>query len=116
VADQRGCPTAAPELARAILHVLQSGTQAWGTYHFCQPEPTTWCAFAEAIVAEAKNRHWPLRVRHVLPIATGDYPTPAQRPANSVMNCSKLETTFGYTIPPWHGSLAEVIDELSARK
>lgn len=112
VADQHGCPTSAHELARGIMHMLQSGIQAWGSYHFCQPEATTWHGFATAIVAEAGKQHWPLKAQHVVAIQTGDYPTPARRPANCVLNCSKLESVFGYTIPPWRESLNAVIREL----
>lgn len=112
VADQRGCPTAAAELARGILALLEQGSEAWGTYHFCQPEPTTWHGFAEAIFAEARRQGMALRIRQVDAIATSDYPTPAKRPANSELNCEKLESTFGITIRPWRESLKEVIKEL----
>jgi len=112
VADQHGCPTGSGELASGIMHVLECGRDAWGTYHFCQPEPTTWHGFAKAILDEARRQGVKLKVNHVKPIVTSEYPTPATRPANSVMNCSRFESTFGFRIRTWHESLAEVIATL----
>lgn len=108
VADQHGCPTSAGELARGIMHVLESGKSEWGTYHFCQPEPTTWHGFAEAIFTEARRQGVALNIQTVNPIATSDYPTPAARPGNSVMNCSHFEDTFGFKIRPWYLSLIHI--------
>ena len=114
VADQRGCPTAAGDLAEAILHIAQrikAGDElAWGTYHYCGAGSTTWHGFAEAIVqlaAPALGRSVP-----VIPITTADYPTPAKRPANSVLDCSKIRTLLGIEPRPWRESLKEVIAEL----
>jgi len=112
VADQHGCPTSAAELARALIHVIEYGEVAWGTYHFCQPEATAWHGFAEAIFAEAKQQGMPLRVQSVKPIAIAGYPAPAARPANSVMDCGHFKTTFGFKIRPWKESLANVMKEL----
>jgi len=113
VADQRGKPTAAAELARLILAVLPGAEGQWGTYHLAQPEPTSWHGFAEAIFAEAGAQGMQLRVRSVRPIASEEYPTPAKRPKNSVLDCAKFETTFGLPIRPWRESLKDVIRELS---
>ena len=114
VADQRGCPTAAGDLAEAILHIAQrikAGDElAWGTYHYCGAGSTTWHGFAEAIVqlaAPALGRSVP-----VIPITTADYPTSAKRPANSVLDCSKIRTLLGIEPRPWRESLKEVIAEL----
>lgn len=112
VADQHGCPTSAAELARAMIHVIEYGDVAWGTYHFCQPEATAWHGFAEAIFAAAKQQGMPLRVQSVKPIVTAGYPAPAARPANSVMDCGHFKTTFGFRIRPWKESLANVMKEL----
>jgi len=112
VNDQRGCPTCAGELASGILHALESGVEAWGTYHFCQPSPTTWHAFTGAIVAEAGRQDWPLRSVRILQVSARELGLPAKRPANSVLDCTDFETTFCYTIPAWSASLDTVIRDL----
>lgn len=114
VADQYGCPTSAAELARAIYAILDHGVEQtdWGIYHFCQPQQTTWFAFAQAIFNEAGEQGMDMKISKLNAIGTADYPTPAQRPANSVMDCSKFSRTFGFTIKPWSESLSEVFKEL----
>ncbi len=114
VADQRGCPTAAGDIAEAILSIVQrikDGTDIeWGTYHYCGAGGTTWHGFAETIVqlaAPALGRTIP-----VVPITTADYPTPAKRPANSVLDCSKIQDRLGIQPRPWRESLQEVMTEL----
>ena len=114
VADQRGCPTAAGDIAEAILSVVQRikiGAEVeWGTYHYCGAGSTTWHGFAEAIVqmaAPALGRKVP-----VIPITTADYPTPAKRPVNSVLDCSKIRDRLGIQPRPWRESLQEVVAEL----
>jgi len=95
VADQHGCPTSAEELARGVYAVLEAGwnDENQGIYHFCQPEPTTWHGFAKAVFSEAENQNMGLKITTVNAITTSDYPTPAKRPENSVMDCRKFEST-----------------------
>jgi len=112
VEDQHGCPTSAAELARGIMAVIERGEDAWGTYHFCQPEPTTWYDFSIAVFDEARKQGMNLKIKQIMPIATSDYPTQAVRPGNSVMDCHCFESTFGFKIQPWRESLAEVIAEI----
>lgn len=114
VADQHGCPTSAAELARAIYCVLAQDLHAsqWGTYHFCQPVPATWFSFAQAIFDEARDQGMPVKVKTINAISSSDYPTPAQRPVNSVLDCSKFMKTFAFKIRPWQDSLSEVIRAL----
>jgi dTDP-4-dehydrorhamnose reductase len=112
VADQWGCPTSAADLAEAMLAIAgQLAGRRWGTYHYCGEGAATWHAFAEAILAEAR-KHTPLAAEQVEPIATAQYPTPAKRPANSVLDCSLLAKTFRIQPRPWRESLAHVISEL----
>ena len=115
VADQHGCPTSAAELARAIYAVLDKNLndQYWGVYHFCQPDPMAWFGFAKSVFNVAREQGLTLKIKTVNAITTDDYPTPAKRPANSVMDCAKFEDTFGYTIRPWRDSLVEVVKELN---
>jgi dTDP-4-dehydrorhamnose reductase len=112
VADQYGCPTSATDLAAAILDMagkISSGNR--GLYHYCARGAASWYEFALAIFEEAR-RYDTLRVCRVLPIATSDYPTPARRPANSVLDCHKVEETFHVARHPWRQGLHRVIKEL----
>jgi dTDP-4-dehydrorhamnose reductase len=113
VADQTGSPTAAADIAVAIAVVTQqtaAGNRRWGTYHFAGGGAVTWHGFAEAIFAEAAP--WRGPPPRVEPITTADYPTPARRPANSVLDCTKIGDAFGITPRPWRAALADVIREI----
>jgi dTDP-4-dehydrorhamnose reductase len=114
VADQRGCPTAAADIAAALIAIAESierGEARWGTYHFAGDAAISWHGFAEAIFESAVPR---LAPRPKLePIATKEYPTPAQRPMNSVLDCRRIEQAFGVSPSPWRASLASVIQELT---
>lgn len=112
VADQFGKPTSANEIATVIYQMLTSNQQAWGMYHIAQPDVISWHGFAEAVFIEAKQQGVKLAVSDVKAIATENYPTPAKRPANSELDCSKLEQTFDLKITSWAASLSEVIKEL----
>jgi len=112
VADQRGKPTSAREIARVIYEVLNSNNQTWGIYHLAQPNAVTWFDFAQSIFDEAKQRGFSLRVKKVNAITTADFPTPAKRPENSELDCNKLEATFDIELRPWKESLVEVIKDL----
>jgi len=112
VADQRGKPTSAREIAHTIYMMLTSNKQAWGTYHLAQPEAVTWFDFAEKIFDHARVRGVRLKLAKLHAITTKDYPTPAKRPANSELDCAKLERVFDLNIKPWEESLSEVIKDL----
>ena len=115
VADQYGCPTYAADLAEAILEIAaQIGEQRdiiWGTYHYCGKGVTTWHGFAEKIFDLARE-HCSLVVKEVVPTTTAEYPTPAKRPFNSVLDCSLITKHFGISSKPWPESLAKMIDRL----
>jgi dTDP-4-dehydrorhamnose reductase len=116
VADQRGSPTAAADIAAALVAVaarLGEPDPPWGTYHFAGGGVTTWHGFAVAIFELAAPRLG--RAPRVEPIATADYPTAARRPANSVLDCAKIARAFGVAAPPWRQSLARVVAELVER-
>jgi len=114
VADQRGCPTAAADIAAALAALvgrLARGEElAWGTWHFAGEGETTWHGFAEAIFDLAEPV-WGRRPT-VRPIATTDYPTPARRPANSVLDCAETVATLGIAARPWRDALAAVVGEI----
>lgn len=110
VFDQIGSPTYARDLAKAILHVIQQVNSQhldWatlsGVFNYSNEGVTSWYDFAKAIF-ELKNI--PCKVS---PIESSEYPTPAQRPPFSVMNKSKIKTTFDLEIPHWRDSLREML-------
>jgi dTDP-4-dehydrorhamnose reductase len=107
VNDQSGCPTWAGDLAGAILHIaaaLFRTPSPWGTYHCSNRGETTWYGFAESIF-ELAPQDQGLRVQEIHPIPTEDYPTPAERPRSSVLDCARIHRTFGISLPPWRESL-----------
>ena len=113
VADQTGSPTSAADIAAAIAGVvrrLAAGGAQWGTYHFAGAGAVTWHGFAEAIFELAAPWRGPPPL--VEAIATAEYPTPARRPANSVLDCRRIGEAFGIVPRPWREALAEVIREL----
>jgi dTDP-4-dehydrorhamnose reductase len=116
VADQHGCPTAAADLATALIAIAQridQGAADWGTFHFSGAGSLSWCQFAEAIVELADGiGAWPRGARPgVEPINSDQYPTPARRPMNSVLDCRKI-AAFGISPAPWRPSLTAVVHEL----
>jgi dTDP-4-dehydrorhamnose reductase len=109
VADQHGCPTFAGDIADTLLELAGRTVEidasgAWGTYHYCGAPPTTWHGFASAIVEMAREQQL-LPVKTVTAITTADYPTPAARPANSVLDCAKLIGQFDIRPRPWRDGL-----------
>ena len=109
VADQIGGPTAARDIARALLAIApQLGARKGGTYHFAGQPPVSWADFAREIFAKSGRK------TRVTDIPTSDYPTPAKRPLNSRMGCADLTTDFGVAIPDWRASLDEVLRDLEA--
>jgi dTDP-4-dehydrorhamnose reductase len=113
VADQRGCPTAAADIAAALIVIakhIERGETKWGTYHFAGARAISWHGFAEAIFDVAASQ---LTARPQLEaITTDQYPTPARRPMNSVLDCRKIEAVFGIHPSPWWERLASVIGEV----
>lgn len=115
VADRTGSPTGAADIAGAIALLARcaaNGNARWGTYHFAGAGTATWHGFAEAIFDLASG--WRGPPPRVEAITTADYPTPARRPANSVLDCSRIGAAFGIKPRPWRAALAEVIAELGA--
>jgi dTDP-4-dehydrorhamnose reductase len=102
VADQRGRPTSARDIAAALLRLaprLRDGGDVWGTYHFAGTGETTWHGFACRIIAAQAALTG--RAPKIAAITTSEYPTAARRPANSVLNCDRFERVFGFGGRPW---------------
>lgn len=113
VADQVGTPTPASLIADVTANALRHPSAAADTWHLTADGQTTWHGFAEAIFAGAVRRGLLPRAPMVEPITTADYPTPAARPAYSVLDTRKLRETFGISLPPWQDGLGGVLDQLS---
>jgi dTDP-4-dehydrorhamnose reductase len=122
VADQRGSPTYAPHLVAVILELARQlsarkadkGSQGgpWGIYHAAGTGTTTWAGFAEEVFRSSAAAGGPSA--EVEPIGSTDYPTPARRPANSRLDCAKLERTFGLSLPPWQEGVEDCVKRLLA--
>jgi len=121
VADQVGCPTAAADIADTVLAIARrvagspanalEGGAPWGTYHYSGAPCTSWHGFATAIF-DLRREITGAAPPALRAISTSDYPTPARRPANSELDCSKLRARFGIGPADWRASLAEVLNEL----
>ena len=144
VSDQIGKPTCAAEVVRVVLEILpalyseldseldsesdKNLDSKWGTYHLAQPDVISWHGFAEAIFTQAiceragfeksglERTGFVKRVREILPIPTDGYPTAAQRPANSTLDSTKLQQTFGITLIGWQQSLAQTLSALELKQ
>ena len=114
VNDQIGAPTWSRHIADCTAHMLRMATpQDVGIYHVTATGQTSWFGFAEAIFEQAAQIGF--KVPSINPIATKDYPTPARRPANSVLDCQKLYRSFGLRLPDWQSSLAMVMRQKMQR-
>ena len=117
VGDQHGCPTAAEDLADAILGIADRLQGGWrdeyaGLFHAAGDGETTWHGLAVAAF-EAASRHG-RPMPKVIAITTAEWPTPTARPADSRLDCSRLEAVFGQRLPPWRASLDRVVDRMLA--
>lgn len=115
VNDQWGAPTSAAEIARVLVQIstgiLREGVQDWGIFHFTAAGRTSWYDFAQEIfrkTAAVTGQPGP----KISPIPAANYPTPAARPQNSVLDCSKIEAAYGVRPAPWQTGLAACLDEL----
>ncbi len=111
VADQIGAPTWAGTIANSTLALIerwQAGeTGAWGTYHLTAQGETSWFGFAQTIGEALREQGKPCA--NLLPITTSDYPTPASRPLNSRLDCSRLQREWGVSQPDWQTALRECL-------
>ena len=100
VDDQIGAPTASFAISQATAQLVRAGAR--GLYHLCAAGAASWCGFARAILAQAGI------AAPVTAIRTEDYPTPARRPRNSRLDCTRLLKDHGLALAPWEEALAEV--------
>lgn len=113
VADQIGAPTWAGTIANSTLALIehwQANEEAnWGTYHLSAQGETSWFGFAQAIGEALRQQGKPCAA--LLPIPSSDYPTPAARPLNSRLDCSRLQRDWGVSQPDWQTALRECLTE-----
>lgn len=111
VADQRGCPTAAGDIAQCVLSLLPRlvAGEALGTLHFVNAGEASWHQLAQAVFARAARHGRAAPTLH--PIATADYPTPARRPANSRLSTERLRRAFGIAPRAWEAAVEEIVDQ-----
>ena len=112
VADQKGRPTYAKDLAMAtmkIIEALHAGKTIKGIYHFANQGETTWYDFAAKIKAIAGL------TCDLQPIETKDFPTPAKRPAYSVLDTSRIEEALSLSIPHWEDALTSCMKEIEVK-
>jgi len=124
VADQYGCPTSARDLGTVILNIagqiLAGNDTHWGIYHYCGAGQTNWFEFARAIFDQAallaKNVESAKRYSslQLSPITTDEYPTPAQRPPYSVLDCARIQEIFDIQQARWQESLEEMLNRYLA--
>ncbi len=115
VADQRGNPTSALDIADAVIAIAarmkdDASPGLRGVFHMTGSGEATWADLAETVFHEAAARG--RRLTHVRRIATADYPTPARRPANSRLDNEKLARVYGVRLPEWRQSAADCCDRL----
>lgn len=112
VTDQIGSPTWTGDLAAAIASMVQLAIPA-GTYHYTNSGVASWYDFAIAIFEEAQALNFPLQIQRVKPISTAEYPTPARRPAYSVLSLAKIAATLGTYPPHWRQGLRQMLRNFS---
>ncbi|HFI8806790.1 TPA: dTDP-4-dehydrorhamnose reductase [Escherichia coli] len=108
VSDQFGCPTYAGDIAAALITIAQSlhnGNHDYGIYHFAGLPHVSWHQFATEIFNQANAQGIIRKVMRVNSITSDQYPTPAKRPANSKLNCQKIELAFGIKPSDWQAAL-----------
>ena len=122
--DQIGAPTSATFLANTTAQILNqlADTQKKGiaensgTYHLCCSGETSWHGFASEIVRLTEQNDIHLALKTIHPIPTSAYPTPAQRPKNSRLDCSRLNNLFGLQPLTWQTALAQVLPHIIASR
>lgn len=116
VADQTGSPTWAGDIAYVIIEIInkyrENENVSWGLYHYAGQPAVSWFQFASKIFDEAKNMGILENIPQLYPIESKEYPTEAERPNNSVLDCQKINQELGVYQPDWVHGLRQVLTEL----
>ncbi len=113
VGDQIGCPTYAPDIAQGLLQIAAQMVRPEGRpglYHMAGGGEASWAEFASAVLDGSRARGGPFA--QVKPISTAEYPTPAHRPANSRLDCSRVRDVFAVELPNWQEALGRCLHQL----
>lgn len=114
VADQLGGPTCAKDIAVTLLQIArryhEKQPMPWGTYHYTGKPAVTWYEFANAIFHQAQQLGMLNKTPIVNAISTAEYPTPAKRPQNSLLNCNKITAALDIHQPDWREGLKDVLN------
>lgn len=118
VGDQHGSPTSAADLAAALLTItmrlVEDPAAPGGTFHFSNAGAASWADLATEIFRQSAERGGPTAT--VEAITTADYPTPARRPANSLLSHTAIAAAYGITPRPWADALGDILDQLIGAK
>ncbi|HRW72618.1 dTDP-4-dehydrorhamnose reductase [Ottowia sp.] len=114
--DQWGAPTGAELIADVTAQAVAQLRQVpgkGGLYHLAAAGATTWFEYAKYVLAQAQRAQpaIEMKVTEVAPIATRDYPTPARRPHNSRLDCTRLQAAFDLRLPPWQDGVRRMLAE-----
>ena len=109
VYDQTGTPTYTKDLAEGIINLIEA--KAFGIYHFSNEGLCSWYDFAHEIIGIAEEMGEKFKLKKLKPILTEDYPSPAKRPAYSVLNKAKYKETTSQEIPHWRDGLKKYLEE-----
>ena len=115
IADQFGAPTGAELIADVTAHALRSAMNnpaLAGVYHLAAAGEVSWHGYADFVIEQARSAGQDLAVKDITAIPTSDYPTPAQRPLNSRLDCRKLRDTFDLHLPDWQFGVARMLKEI----
>lgn len=113
--DQIGAPTSAALIADVTAHAIRfsfKNADACGIFNLAASGETSWFEFANLIFKTAKDNNHPLNIKTVIPVASSEYPTIAQRPLNSRLDLMKIENTFGLKMPVWKDGVIFTVKEL----
>lgn len=115
VADQFGCPTFADDIARAVFRLLalyqRQFELPWGLYHYAGSRPCSWHEFASCVLKIAMDEGLLTAIPTIVPLTTSEYPTPARRPANSILDSSLFCRSFpGISLSDWEEGIRRLIE------
>lgn len=115
VDDQHGAPTGADLLADLTAHMARaamSRPELAGTYHAVADGHTTWHGYASHVIGYARQAGAQLKVREIVPVPSSAFPTPAQRPANSRLDTTRLRNAFRLSLPDWRQGVTRMLNEI----